>query len=865
MCSNLKAKHATVQGWPPELNTNHRCQLEASGIAPEVAKARGYRSIKAAEAFQYGFTGKQARNGLLIPIWPPGEDTPALYRLRPDKPRMKKDGKPVKYEQPRGTRLRIDVPPLLQDKLQDSSAPLVVTEGEKKGDSLASAILREGKHLAVIDLPGVWGFVSKNAFGDVTFSNDLRMIPLSSREVYVVYDSDVMQKPQVRKALRSLTDLLGRKGAKVWWIQLPGRPGQKLGVDDYLAQGHTLDDLLGLAQGPELERKPVPPTVELLEEEPAVMKTFAYVHEGRAYVGTLLPVRITSHEKMVNGKTVALQKPEKRLSREPFVVRDDGTLFGPSTLRTPSILHTWEELPFEVALPKDLPPLGLLDRQGIRELGKHDPKETFGEIRELIGSYMDFSRSLGPQEAMEELVTTWIFATYLTPALSTSSYLWIHGVPGAGKSKLLEIIAALSYQARILSAHSTTAALRDIASLGGTLCWDEAEALTSQKTRVDPEKQGILLAGLRRQTAWATLREPVGKRGWTTIHIAVFCPKVFTATRVPPEPLLSRCIVVPLVRSSNRTKTQRQPRGRNWDAKVARLRRALWDFCLRNLAKVGDVEEWVTESESELLGRTLDPWIAPLVAAKILEDAGVQGLYDRIRNLALAYQGEELTAPDLTTYVVAAIAVLDYESGVTDINGVNGIKLLSASEVEKKVKELLESDDQDPDWVSARKVGRRLARLRLHKTKTTRGERKWIVDRSVLQNLLTTYPQADRIFQEFVKLNAVNATNATCQDQNGISKNRLKNPPPTPDSHRLNAVNATNATFADQKQVSEFPLMPPTENLNGRNATYSDGKGVSARQEVVCPHCGTKLPSGVWVACPECGNHLGPNLAEEAE
>jgi len=521
-----------------------------------------------------------------------------------------------------------------------------------------------------------------------------------------------------------------------------------------------------------------------------------------------------------------------------------------------------EELPFEIALPKDLPPLGLLDRQGIRELGKHDPKETFDEIRELIGAYMDFSRSLGPQEAMEELVTSWIFATYLTPALSTSSYLWIHGVPGAGKSKLLEIIAALSYQARILSAHSTTAALRDIASLGGTLCWDEANALTSQKTRVDPEKQGILLAGLRRQTAWATLREPVGKRGWTTVNVAVFCPKAFTATRVPPEPLLSRCIVVPLVRSSNRTKTQRQPRGRNWDAKVARLRRALWDFCLRNLAKVGDVEEWVTESESELLGRALDPWIAPLVAAKILEDAGVQGLYDRIRNLALAYQGEELTAPDLTTYVVAAIAVLDYESGVTDINGVNGIKLLSASEVEKKVKELLESDDQDPDWVSARKVGRRLARLRLHKIKTTRGERKWIIDRSVLQNLLTTYPQAYRLFQESVQLNA---TNATCEDQNDVSKNHLQKSPPTPDSHKLNATNATNATFTGQKQVSEFSLMPPTENLNGRNATYSDEKGISARQEVVCPHCGTKLPSGVWVACPECGKHLGPNSAEEAE
>lgn len=853
---NLNLKCDIAQGWPPGLNSHHQRQLEASGISPEVAKARGYRSIEAPEAFHYGFSKAQAKAGLLIPIYPPGEDKPVLYRLRPDKPRTRKGGKPIKYEQPEQTRLRIDVPPLLQDAVKDPGRPLIITEGEKKGDSLCTAILREGKNLAVIDLPGVWGFVSKNAFGDVTFSNDLRLIPLRDRQVYICYDSDVMAKPQVQSALRSLTDLLCRKGAKVFWIQLPAQPGQKVGVDDYLVQGHTVDDLLALAKGPELERKPAPPEVELLEDEPSVMKTFAFVHEGKAYVGTLLPVRITIREKMVNGKVVTLHKPETRVAKELFVVRDDGTLFGPGTL------HDLEELPFAIDLPKDLPPLGLLDRQGIRELGKHDPKETFVEIRELVGTYMDFSRSLGSQSAMEELITTWILATYLTPGLSVSSYLWIYGVPGAGKSKLLEIIAALAYQARVLSAHSTTAALRDIASLGGTLCWDEAGSLASQKARVDPEKEGILLAALRRQTAWATLREPLGRRGWITINVPVFCPKVFTATRVPSDPLLSRCIVVPLVRSSDSAKTQRQPRGRNWEAKVARLRRALWDWCLHTLAKASDMEEWVVESETKLLGRALDPWIPPLVAAKLLENAGVQGLYSRIRNLALAYQGEELTAPDLTTYIIAAIAVLDYESGTTDTNDTNGTIAVGASRVAEKVKDLLEADDEDTDWVSASKVGRRLAKLRLRKTKTARGERKWIIDRSTLQNLLSTYPQAHRLFQEFVQLSAVSATSATYEDQNEVSENHPPNPPLTPRTQKFSATSATSATSNDQKRVSELPLVPPTENLSVRSATFADGNSISVRRGVVCPYCGTELPPGTWVACPECGHELNLNSSQ---
>jgi hypothetical protein len=325
---------------------------------------------------------------------------------------------------------------------------------------------------------------------------------------------------------------------------------------------------------------------------------------------------------------------------------------------------------------------------------------------------------------------------------------------------------------------------------------------------------------------------------------------------VPPEPLLSRCIVIPLVRSSDREKTQKQPRGRTWDSEAAKLRRALWDWALHSLAKAGDVEDWVTENESELLGRALDPWIAPLVAAKLLEDAGVDGLYERIRELALAYQEEELVSPDLTTYVVAAIAVLYHESGITDINGINGIKLFGASEVAKKAQQLLEANDQDPDWVSSHKVGRRLAKLRLYKTKTTRGQRKWVIGRSVLENLLATYPQARRLFQDFVELNGLNVRNATFADQNNVFNANAKKSPPLFYSHDINATNATNATFTDKKRVSESPLMPPAQNHNVRNATSGDQKGVSVCRGVVCPNCRAELPPGNWLKCPECGTEL---------
>jgi len=49
------------------------------------------------------------------------------------------------------------------------------------------------------------------------------------------------------QALNRLSEHLSRKGAKVRILQLPEGPkGEKVGVDDYLAQGHNLNDLMGL-------------------------------------------------------------------------------------------------------------------------------------------------------------------------------------------------------------------------------------------------------------------------------------------------------------------------------------------------------------------------------------------------------------------------------------------------------------------------------------------------------------------------------------------------------------------------------------------------------------------------------------------
>ena len=82
--------------------------------------------------------------------------------------------------------MRIDCPPLCQNKLADPSIPLWITEGVKKGDALA------GHGLCAIALLGVWNFKGKNSFGGTTLLADFDYIALDNRNVRIVFDSDVM-------------------------------------------------------------------------------------------------------------------------------------------------------------------------------------------------------------------------------------------------------------------------------------------------------------------------------------------------------------------------------------------------------------------------------------------------------------------------------------------------------------------------------------------------------------------------------------------------------------------------------------------------------------------------------------------------
>lgn len=220
----------------------HSKLIEASAISGEVVEARGYRSVETkAELGRLGFGRNQQQvPTLVIPVYDVRGEL-ALYLSRPDQPRVM-NGRARKYEFPAGSRMVLDIPPACRGKLGDPTTPIFITEGVRKADSATS------RGLCCVSVIGVWNWRGKNELGGKTLLADFESIAFNGRQVYLVFDSDVMTKPEVHMALERFKAVPESRGAKVAVVYLPaGRAGVKVGLDDYFAAGNSVDDLLALA------------------------------------------------------------------------------------------------------------------------------------------------------------------------------------------------------------------------------------------------------------------------------------------------------------------------------------------------------------------------------------------------------------------------------------------------------------------------------------------------------------------------------------------------------------------------------------------------------------------------------------------
>jgi len=509
---------------------------------------------------------------------------------------------------------------------------------------------------------------------------------------------------------------------------------------------------------------PIPhSTVELLDAPPPVMRRPLALIDGHAYAAAWLYTRTTTTQRRdKDGALVTCDPPLVETGLRLFVVRDDGLTFGPGAD------HPLDALGLDVILPEMPPPSRAWSTHGVKAYragARPDPPDVLNRIAGVVTRFVDFDRSLAGQRTMAELVACFILATWLLDAFNVVGYLWSSGERGSGKTVLLHTVAEMAYLGHVILAGGSYASLRDLAEYGATLAFDDAENFSDPR-KADPDKRALLLAGNRRGST-VTMKELGPDKLWRTRHVNAFCPRLFSAIHLPDNVLASRSIVIPLIRTADRQRTDADPLDHQaWPHDRRQLLDDLWALALAHLPTLHEYERAVND-KARLAGRNLEPWRAILAVALWLDDhdsPGVlrratphvredgqpetceTGLWERLEALSVHYQRErsDLESGDLTVLVIQALCycAISATSATSATSPETPSEFVfTTDQIVFFARAIAKRDDRDPASISHWHVGRLLGQLRLQRAPRPggKGGRRWRVTRADLQRWTAAY------------------------------------------------------------------------------------------------------------------------------
>ncbi len=226
-----------------------KAKWTASGLQDSTARKLGLRPVESASTLHPNF---QPVAAVQIPYFNFDGERTKFYRVRYLAPLPGFAGqvaKPQRYAQAPGTLNEVYMPPVLDrvwgEIAADPETVLYITEGEFK----AAAACARG--LPCLGLGGV--DVWRSGKRGLELLPQLVKMRWEQRHVFIIFDSDASQKPQVMRAQIALARELTARGATPWLFALPdGEDGRKQGLDDFIVAAER-DNLDAVEQIQELQ------------------------------------------------------------------------------------------------------------------------------------------------------------------------------------------------------------------------------------------------------------------------------------------------------------------------------------------------------------------------------------------------------------------------------------------------------------------------------------------------------------------------------------------------------------------------------------------------------------------------------------
>jgi len=280
------------------------------------------------------------------------------------------------------------------------------------------------------------------------------------------------------------------------------------------------------------------------------------------------------------------------------------------------------------------------------------------------------------------VIALWSAGTYLFLAFPTYPYLQLTGEKGSGKTKVLDILECVAFNALKVISSTSAILFRLINALRPTLLLDEAERVGTRDTKEITE---IINAGYKRG---AMVPRCEGERNITIRFFEVYGPKCLASIRGLGDTTEDRCISIVMTKPPQEDTRQNQiidPLDPDW----ATIRNGFYQLPLR---QAGDTLTGLDTSRLPgwLRARDRELWLPLLSLAALVDDESGLGLFGDVLGLA----SEAVQERGLTFEAETILGLLESMLDGKDTLRVHPVELVS--ELEKS----LNRKEVSPKWVA---------------------------------------------------------------------------------------------------------------------------------------------------------------------
>ena len=169
-------------------------------------------------------------------------------------------------------------------------------------------------------------------------------------------------------------------------------------------------------------------------------------------------------------------------------------------------------------------------------------RNLYAEIKNIIRKHIEYQR-----DAHYGLVTAWIISTYFHRCFNAVVFLFFFGKKGTGKSRNLDILERLAFNAIKMQGISVASLADTVDGIRGAFLIDQAESLSNPKNE---EMLGIIadsytIGGGRRRIVH------ISNKSRKVMEFETYAPKAFASIKEIHYDLKDRCILLTMPKTMN--------------------------------------------------------------------------------------------------------------------------------------------------------------------------------------------------------------------------------------------------------------------------------------------------------------------------